>query len=418
MLRACVLDFGGSWDSHLPLKCRSPFCWTEIGESQLTGPELILETTDKIFKIRERIKIARHRQDSYADRRRKPLEFAIGDKVLLKVLPWKGVVRFGPVAYKLKLPQELGGVHDTFHVSNLKKCLSDESLNIPLEEVRLNDKLHFIEEPIKIMDCEIKKLKESRIPIVRLLYVDNVQCKGMNVDYTIPPIEFWNMEKLKQREVLELKEVSESGNLGSMMDLERMLEQTMCNKKKMELAIVKKFEDETNNHMEVRNNNEETCQTSHEVFDSALGDDIDDTIVDLCLEIYKHRQRWIESEDEEDPVDLGKVDKTIKADPIVNKSNEPDLSCPSFSLGFTQTLAKKKDVEQSDKTKGDSLDIFLHFNVGVSEAECNTGYKASVDKQEIDLNQELLNEDLSSFSLGLTQECNQEGSNQLKGIRM
>ncbi|KAL8249272.1 hypothetical protein R6Q59_006140 [Mikania micrantha] len=145
---------------------------------------------------------------------------------------------------------------------------------------------------------------------------------------------------------------------------------------------------------EVRNNNEETCQTSHEVFDSALGDDIDDTIVDLCLEIYKHRQRWIESEDEEDPVDLGKVDKTIKADPIVNKSNEPDLSCPSFSLGFTQTLAKKKDVEQSG----------------------NTGYKASVDKQEIDLNQELLNEDLSSFSLGLTQECNQEGSNQLKEI--
>ncbi|KAD3067059.1 hypothetical protein E3N88_34939 [Mikania micrantha] len=212
MLRACVLDFGGSWDSHLPLvefsynnsyhssiqcapfealygrKCRSPVCWTEIGESQLTGPELIQETTDKIFKIRERIKAARDRQKSYADRRRKPLEFAIGDKVLLKVSPWKGVVRFGkkgklapryvgpfeilerigPVAYKLKLPQELGGVHDTFHVSNLKKCLSDESLHIPLEEVSLDNKLHFIEEPIEIMDREIKKLKQSRIPIVKV----------------------------------------------------------------------------------------------------------------------------------------------------------------------------------------------------------------------------------------------------------
>ncbi|KAL8209503.1 hypothetical protein R6Q57_006235 [Mikania cordata] len=193
------------------------------------------------------------------------------------------------------------------------------------------------------------------------LYVDNVQCKGMNVDHTIPPIEFWNMEKLKQREV-------------NMMDLERMLEQTICNKKKIELAIVKKFEDEPNNHMvrlmaikferifnekpcvveslkekEIRKKNEETCLMSHEVFDSALGDDIDDTIMDLCLEINKHRQRWIESEDDEEPVDFGKVDKTIKADPIVNKYDEPDLSCPSLNLGFTQSQAEKKDVEQSGR---------------------------------------------------------------------
>ncbi|KAD2805619.1 hypothetical protein E3N88_38996 [Mikania micrantha] len=244
------------------------------------------------------------------------------------------------------------------------------------------------------------------LAILTLLYVDNVQCKGMNLDHTIPPIEFWNMEKLKQREVLELKEVSESGNLGSMMDLERMLEQTMCNKKKLELAIVKKFEDEPNNHMvrliaikferifsekpcvveslkekEVRKNNEETCQMSHEVFDSALADDIDDTIMDLCLEINKRRQRWIESEDEEDPVDLGKVDKTIKADPVVNKSYVSNLSCPSFSLGFTQTQAEKNnDVEQSDKTKGDSLDIFPGFNVGVSEAEYKERRRISGDE--------------------------------------
>ncbi|KAD4585761.1 hypothetical protein E3N88_23362 [Mikania micrantha] len=128
------------------------------------------------------------RQKSYADNRRKPLEFAIGDKVMLKVSPWKGVVRFGkkgklapryvgpfeildrigPVAYKLQLPQELGGVHDTFHVSNLKKCLSDETLIIPLDEVRLDDKLHFIEEPIEVMDRDVKTLKRSRIPIVKV----------------------------------------------------------------------------------------------------------------------------------------------------------------------------------------------------------------------------------------------------------
>ncbi|GJR79410.1 putative reverse transcriptase domain-containing protein [Tanacetum coccineum] len=128
------------------------------------------------------------RQKSYADVRRKPLEFEVGDKVMLKVSPWKGVVRFGkrgklspryigpfkilsrvgPVAYKLELPRELQGIHNTFHVSNLKKCLSDEDLIIPLDEVRIDEKLHFIEEPIEIMDREVKQLKQSRIPIVKV----------------------------------------------------------------------------------------------------------------------------------------------------------------------------------------------------------------------------------------------------------
>jgi hypothetical protein len=167
-------------------KCGSPLCWTEIGDSQLTGPEIIQETTDKIFQIKYRLKAARDRQKSYADKRRKPLEFHIGDNVLLKVAPWKGIIRFGkrgklnpryvgpfeiisrigPVAYKLKLPQELSGIHDKFHVSNLKKCLADRNLIIPLEDVRLDNRLHFIEEPIEIMDKEVKKLKRSRIPIV------------------------------------------------------------------------------------------------------------------------------------------------------------------------------------------------------------------------------------------------------------
>ncbi|GJS24558.1 hypothetical protein Tco_0453190 [Tanacetum coccineum] len=116
-----------------------------------------------------------------------PLEFSVGDKVLLKVLPRKGVVRFskrsklspryvepfeivervGPVAYRLRLPQELMGVHDTFHVSNLKKCLAGVNLHVPLEEVKINGKLHFVKEPVEIMDREIKKLKKRRIPIVK-----------------------------------------------------------------------------------------------------------------------------------------------------------------------------------------------------------------------------------------------------------
>ncbi|GJV56689.1 putative reverse transcriptase domain-containing protein [Tanacetum coccineum] len=212
MLRACVLDFGGSWDVHLPLvefsynnsyhssvrcapfealygrKCRSPIMWAEVGEGQLIGPELVQETTEKISQIKDRLKAARDRQKSYADKRRKPLEFSVGDYVLLKVSPWKGVVHFGKkgklaprfvgpfeiiqkvghVVYRLDLPEELNGVHDTFHVSNLKKCLADPTLQLPLDEIRVDAKLNFIEEPVKILEREFKKLKRSRISIVKV----------------------------------------------------------------------------------------------------------------------------------------------------------------------------------------------------------------------------------------------------------
>nr|GEX37706.1 putative reverse transcriptase domain-containing protein [Tanacetum cinerariifolium] len=156
MLRACVINFGGSWCRHLPLvefsynnsyhasikaapfetlygrKCRSPVCWSEVGDSQLSGPKLIRETHEKIVQIKNRLLTARSRQKSYADVRRRPLEFNVGDKVMLK------------------------------------KCLSDESLIIPLDEVKLDDKLHFIEEPAEIIDHEVKRLRQSRVPIVKV----------------------------------------------------------------------------------------------------------------------------------------------------------------------------------------------------------------------------------------------------------
>ncbi|GJR91355.1 putative reverse transcriptase domain-containing protein [Tanacetum coccineum] len=160
----------------------------EVGDAQLTGPAIIYETTKKIVQIKSRIQAARDRQKSYANIRRKPLAFQVGDRVMLKVSPWKGVVRFGKrgklnpryvgpfkviervgtVAYKLELPQQLSRVHNTFHVSNLKKCLFDESLVIPLEELRVDDKLHFVEEPVEVMDREIKQLKRSHIPIIKV----------------------------------------------------------------------------------------------------------------------------------------------------------------------------------------------------------------------------------------------------------
>ncbi|GKD00226.1 hypothetical protein Tco_1170500 [Tanacetum coccineum] len=158
------------------------------GCAQLTSPEIIHETIKKIIQIKSRIQAARDRQKSYADVRRKPLEFQVGDKVMLKVSPWKGVIRFGKqrklnsryigpfkvlekvgtVAYKLKLSQQLSRVHSTFHLSNLKKCLSDESLVIPLDEIHIDDKLHFVEEPVEIIDREVKGLKQSCIPIIKV----------------------------------------------------------------------------------------------------------------------------------------------------------------------------------------------------------------------------------------------------------
>ena len=152
------------------------------------GPEIIRQTTEKIVQIRERLKVARDRLKSYTDKRRKPLEFQVGDRVLLKVSPWKGTIRFGkrgklnpryigpfeilarigPVAYKLNLPRELSNIHPTFHLSNLKKCLSDETLVILLDEIEINESLNFVEEPAEVLDREVKRTKQSRIPIVKV----------------------------------------------------------------------------------------------------------------------------------------------------------------------------------------------------------------------------------------------------------
>ncbi|GKC81583.1 putative reverse transcriptase domain-containing protein, partial [Tanacetum coccineum] len=127
-------------------KCRSPICWAEVGDSQLTGPEIIHETTEKIVQIKSHIQAARDRQKSYAD-------------IIAKV---------GTVAYRLELPEQLSRVHSTFHVSKLNKCMAEEPLAIPLDEIQVDDKLHFIEEPVEIMDREVKRLKQSRILIVKV----------------------------------------------------------------------------------------------------------------------------------------------------------------------------------------------------------------------------------------------------------
>nr|GEW87618.1 reverse transcriptase domain-containing protein [Tanacetum cinerariifolium] len=127
-----------------------------VGDVQLTGPEIIHETTEKIIQIKSRIQAARDRQKSYANVRRKPLEFQVGGKVMLKVSPWKGVIRFGK---QEKL--------NPMYIGPFKKCLSDAPLAIPLDEIHIDDKLHFVEEPVEIMDREVKWLKQTRIPIIK-----------------------------------------------------------------------------------------------------------------------------------------------------------------------------------------------------------------------------------------------------------
>ncbi|GKE21565.1 putative reverse transcriptase domain-containing protein [Tanacetum coccineum] len=191
MLRACVLDFKGSWDVHLPLVEFSynnsyhssvryvPF--EELYGRKFCSPIMLAEA-------------ARDCQKSYADKRRKPLEFSVGDYVLIKVSPWKGVVHFGkkrelapkfvrpfeiiekvgPVGYRLDLLEELNGVHDTFYVSNLKKCLADLTLQVPLDEIRVDAKLNFIEEPVENLEREFMKLKHSRIAIIKVRW--NSKC--------------------------------------------------------------------------------------------------------------------------------------------------------------------------------------------------------------------------------------------------
>nr|GEV62282.1 hypothetical protein [Tanacetum cinerariifolium] len=176
MLRAHVLDFEKGWDRHLSLveflynnsyhtsikaapfealygrKCRSPICWAEVGDSQLIGTDFIHEMTEKIVQIKSRV-----------------IRFGKRGKLNPHYIrPFKIIAKVGTVAYHLELLEKLSRVHSTFHVSNMKKCLADEPLAIPLDEIQVDDKLYFIKEPVKIMDCEVKHLKKSRILIVKV----------------------------------------------------------------------------------------------------------------------------------------------------------------------------------------------------------------------------------------------------------
>ena len=214
MLRACVLDHKGSWEEDLPLvefaynnsyqasiqmapyealygrPCRSPLCWTEVGESSITGPDLIRDTSEKVSLIRQRLLTAQSRQTSYVDVRRRPLEFEVGDHVFLKVMPKRGVVRFGKrgklsprfigpfeilervgtVAYRLALPPSMSGVHEVFHVSMLRKYTPDPTHVVDWGQIEVDTDETFEEGPVCIVDSRDQVLRRKTVRLVLVLW--------------------------------------------------------------------------------------------------------------------------------------------------------------------------------------------------------------------------------------------------------
>ena len=217
MLRACIIDFKGSWDDHLPLiefaynnsyhssiqiapykalygrKCRSPIGWFDVGETKLIGPDVIQQAVDKVKLIQERLLAAQSRQKSYADNRRRDLEFQIGDWVFLKVSPMRGVMRFGrkgklspryigpyqivrrigKVAYELDLPSDLEAVHPVFHVSMLRKCIGDPSRVFPVDDVQVTKELSYEEKPVAVLDRQVRRLRTKGVASIKVFWQNN-----------------------------------------------------------------------------------------------------------------------------------------------------------------------------------------------------------------------------------------------------
>ena len=214
MLQACVLDHKGNWEEHLPIvkfaydnsyqasiqmapyealyerPCRSPICWTEVGESSTPGPDLIRDISKKVGFIRQRLLTTQSWQKSYADRRCRPLDFEVGDHIFLKVIPKRGVVRFGKqekllpryirpfeilervgaFTYRLALPSILSGVHEVFHIFTLRKYTSDPAHVVDLGEINVDTNGTFEEGPVRIMDCQDQVLQRKTVRLVKVLW--------------------------------------------------------------------------------------------------------------------------------------------------------------------------------------------------------------------------------------------------------
>nr|GEU46093.1 putative reverse transcriptase domain-containing protein [Tanacetum cinerariifolium] len=242
MLRVYVIDFGGNCDDHLPLvefaynnsyhaiikippyemlysrRCRTLVCCEEVGSRELASTDVVLATTEKIETIRERLKEAQDRWKSYANNRRRLIEFKVGDFVMLKVSSWKGVLRFKnkgklsprfigafkilkqvrEVAYILELPKEIRGIYNTFHVSYLRKCLADESSVITLDDIEINTEITTQEEPVAILGRKSRQICNKQISLVKVQWKHH---KGTSIRW-----EPEDMMKIKTKWCRQCKE--------------------------------------------------------------------------------------------------------------------------------------------------------------------------------------------------------------------
>jgi hypothetical protein len=214
MLRACIIHYGMNWDKCLALaefsynnsyqssfqmapiealygrRCRTPLSWSKNGERQIFGPDLVIKAKDKVKLIQTNLKAAQSRQKSYADRRRKSLQFQVGDYVYLRVSPTKGVQRFGikgklapryvgpfeiteacgPVAYRLHFPSQLTAIHDVFHISQLKKCIKVPTEIIEQQAIEIECDLCYVERPIQILDTKERTTRRRKIRMYKILW--------------------------------------------------------------------------------------------------------------------------------------------------------------------------------------------------------------------------------------------------------
>ncbi len=214
LLRSCVLEWKGAWEDHLALAefaynnsfhssigmapfealygrpCPSPLSWDSPGEKFVVGPEMVQKMNERIAEVRQMMLASQSRQKSLSDRRRKDLEFVVGDKVFLRVSPMKGVYRFGsrgklrprfvgpfeiverigPVAYRVALPPHLSGVHDVFHVAVLRKYLHDPSHVVDYRDLQIEANLTYEEQPVEILDREVRKLRSKEVALVKVLW--------------------------------------------------------------------------------------------------------------------------------------------------------------------------------------------------------------------------------------------------------
>jgi len=219
LLRTCVLDHLGTWSDVLPLveftynnsyhtsigmapyealygrRCRTPLCWQQDGEAVVLGPEFLQQTTEKVRVIQYRMRVTQSRQKSYADKRRRPLEFEAGDHVFLKVTPTAGIGRalksrkltprfiepyqimrrIGPAAYEMALPPHLGNLHNVFHVSQLRKYIADPTHILEDDDVQIREDLTIGAEPVRILDSQTKQLRGKEIRTVKVLWDEATQ---------------------------------------------------------------------------------------------------------------------------------------------------------------------------------------------------------------------------------------------------